>query len=144
MRCRRRGRRRCLLRCCPRRALRSREAATRVGPPAIAAALAFFVSRFGVGDPLLQLATRLTRRRFAGVIRVGYSTPLVVDRFEGGLDSLFYAGADFTKLVGNVAADILHEILGVLLHAAGAPGDPAAGLFPALRGEEQRRSRAAR
>src|SRR2546423_467295 len=140
MQCRRRGRRRCLRRCCPRRALRSREAATRVGPPASAAALAFFVSRFGVGDPLLQLATRLTRSRFPGVVRVGYSTPLVVDRPERRLDSLLDAGADFTELVGDVSADIFHELLGVLLYATRATCNAATRLFPALRGEEERRS----
>src|SRR2546423_11127841 len=142
MQCRRRGRRRCLRRCCPTRALRSREAATRVGPPASAAALAFFVSRFGVGDPLLQLATRITRRRFPGMIRVGYSTPLVVDRVECRLDSLLDAGADFTELVGDVSADIPHKFLGVLLHATSATCDPATRLFPALRRKDERRSSA--
>src|SRR5689334_15246041 len=140
MRCRRQGRRHCLRRYCPKRALRSREAATRVGPPASAAALAFFVSRFGVGDPLLQLATRLTRSRFPGVIRVGYSTPFVVDRVECRLDSLLHAGTHFTELVGDVTADVFHEFLGVLLYPTRATRNPTTSLFPTLRGEEQRGS----
>src|SRR5690242_4683640 len=140
MQCRRRGRRRCLLRCYPRLAWRSREAATRYGPPASAAALAFFVGRFGVGDALLELAPCLTRRRTPRLIRVRDSPPLVVNRIESGFDPLLDAVAHFAELVGDVPAHVLHKALGVLLDPPSAARDSAPRLLPCLRGEQQRRS----
>src|SRR5689334_2364075 len=144
MQCRRRGRRRCLLRCYPRLAWRNREAATQYGPPASAAALAFFVGRFGVGDALLELAPRLTRRFTPRLIRVRHSAPLVVDSIESCFDALLDTLAHLTELVGNVAADVLDKTLRVLLHPPGAARYAASRLLTGLGGKEQSGSGAER
>src|SRR5436305_4393864 len=138
MQCRRRGRIRCLRRCYPRLAWRSREAASQCGPPASAAALALFVSRFGVGDTLLELAPRLSRRRTSRLIRVRHFTPLVVNSVECRFDSFLDAATYVAELLRYVAAHIFDEILRVLLDPPSTASDPGTRLFATPRREQQR------
>src|SRR5687767_12389273 len=118
MRCRRRGKKRCPRRYCPTLASRSREAANRAGPGARAAALAF-VRRFALGDALLQLAPRVTRRRPPGVECVRHASLLVVDCVQRRLDTLLDGSANFLELVRDRPAHVLDEILRRILSAPG-------------------------
>src|ERR1700682_2434235 len=138
MRFRRREKKRCLRRCCPRPASRSREAANRAGRRARAPALAVFVRRFSFGDAVLELSPRLARRGASGFYRVRHLPLLGVDRFDRRLNPLFDRSAHLVELVSDGAAHVLDEILCRFLGTSCSSGDCTPRLLAALRGEQQR------